>query len=77
MERQNVISKTVKSIGYSNGKLEIEFHPSKSNPDKPGSIYQYDDVPQDVFQKMRVAPSVNEVLTNLVKKPGYNYKRIL
>lgn len=77
MERQNVISKTIKSIGYENGKLEIEFHPSKNSRDAVGSIYQYENVPQDTFQKMRVSPSMGEALTNLVKKPGYSYKRIL
>lgn len=51
MERQNVESSNLASIGYDakNEILEVEF--------KHGGIYQYSDVPENVFEELMNADS--------------------
>lgn len=51
MERENVNSEMMISLGYedSTSTLEIEF--------KRGEVWQYYDVPESVFQEMKVAES--------------------
>ncbi|ASO04797.1 KTSC domain-containing protein [Arenibacter algicola] len=51
MERQSVSSSNLASIGYDaeNEILEVEFN--------HGGVYQYFDVPEDVYQELMDAPS--------------------
>lgn len=49
MERTPVESGTVRSIGYADGTLEIEF--------LTGSVYQYFDVPESIHQALLSADS--------------------
>jgi hypothetical protein len=44
MERTLVESSTVRSVGYADGTLEIEF--------VNGSVYQYFDVPEPIYQAL-------------------------
>lgn len=52
MDRQPVSSSNLASVGYDSGSetLEVEF--------KNGSIYQYYNVPQVMFESLMQAPSV-------------------
>ena len=51
MERQSVDSSNLASVGYDaeNEILEVEFN--------HGGVYQYFDVPEDVYRELMAAPS--------------------
>lgn len=49
MEREPVESSSLRSIGYEDGTLEIEF--------ANGTVYQYFDVPQALYDELRRADS--------------------
>ena len=61
MERKHVDSSNIESIGYDSESqtLEIEF--------LKGSIYQYFDVPQNVYEEMMVADSQGKYLAQNIK----------
>lgn len=69
MERQSVSSSTISSIGYdiSSMTLEIEF--------KNGGIYQYQSVPEEVFQSLISARSHGTYLHDHIKDK-YQYSKI-
>lgn len=70
MERQYVSSSNIASIGYDadNTVLEVEF--------LNGSIYQYYDVPQIIYDGLMAADSHGKYLAAYIKKGGYRYTRI-
>ena len=70
MERRNVSSSNIKSIGYDSATqtLEVEF--------LDGSIYQYSGVPPSIFDGLMRASSHGGYLDSHVKKGGYRYTRI-
>ncbi len=69
MDRQDVTSTNIRSIGYDNdsGMLEVEFH--------NGGIYQYLNVPELVYAAMMSASSKGSYLNSQIKKQ-YEYKKI-
>jgi hypothetical protein len=69
VERQPVVSSNVASIGYNAETyvLEVEF----SN----GHIYQYFDVPQNVYTEIMSAASIGSYLNSYVRRE-YRYTRI-
>ena len=68
MKRIDVISSTIKSIGWEENKLEVEF--------QSGRIYLYDDIPLDTFQKIRISQSVGKTLRQDVINIGKIGKKI-
>ena len=70
MDRQSVASSNLRSIGYDTDTqtLEIEFH--------SGSIYQYDDVPENIHSSLMQAPSKGKYFSRHIKGQ-YHYQRIL
>lgn len=68
MERRPVSSSTIGSIGYDPNSqvLEVEF--------KNGNVYQYFDVPEQVFDEFCIAPSPGRYLSEELK-PRYRYSR--
>lgn len=69
MIRKPVVSTNVESVGYdeSSRTLEIEFH--------DGSIYQYFDVPRNVFQELMTAASIGAYV-NRELKGRFNYRQV-
>lgn len=67
MERTSVSSSNIASIGYEDCTLEIEFN--------GGRIYQYYDVPEDVFNELMSASSHGQYFNRHVKNI-YQYKQI-
>lgn len=65
MNRQYVSFSDIKSIGYENNTLEIEFH--------SGGIYQYFDVPQEVYIELMNAESHGKYFHRNIKDK-YQYK---
>jgi hypothetical protein len=61
MNRQPVNSSTISSVGYdaSTLTLEVEFH--------NGQIYQYFDVPENVYQELTTASSPGAYLASNIK----------
>jgi len=49
MHRVTMSSSNLRSVGYSNGTLEVEFH--------SGGVYQYFDVPRNVYDELMSAAS--------------------
>lgn len=70
MERTYVNSSNIASIGYDASQmiLEVEFN--------YGTVYQYFDVPQSVYEGLMSADSHGRYFDAYVKKAGYRYERI-
>lgn len=70
MKRTQVESSNIASLGYDakNEVLEAEF--------KTGAVYQYENVPKDVFDGVLHAPSVGKAFNQDVVKGGYPYTRV-
>ena len=70
MERRHVVSSNIASIGYDAEQmiLEVEFN--------YGSIYQYFDVPESVYEGLMAADSHGKYLDAYVKKAGYRYEKL-
>jgi len=61
MERRNVSSSNVRSVGYDQAAqiLEIEFH--------SGGVYQYSNVPINVYTSLMNAPSKGGYFARIIK----------
>ena len=57
--RQAVVSRTVRSIGYRDGTLEIEF--------VSGKVYRYLDVPESLFQELMRAQSIGTFFNERIR----------
>lgn len=70
MERQSVSSSNLRSIGYdhSSSTLEVEFN--------NGSIYQYFDVPENVYDELMNASSHGQYFDINIKKAGYDFQKV-
>lgn len=70
MERQFVTSSNIASIGYDSTSqiLEVEF--------RDGSIYQYYDVPESLYDGLMSADSHGKYLNEYIKKGGFRYQRV-
>jgi len=70
MERIPVESSNISSIGYDeeNEILEIEFH--------SGSVYQYYDVPFEVYDELMNADSHGSYFYHNIRNGGYSYTRV-
>ncbi len=70
MERTYVTSSNIASIGYDADQmiLEVEFN--------YGSVYQYFDVPESVYEGLMAADSHGKYFDAYVKKAGYRYEKL-
>lgn len=74
IERINISSTNIESVGweaagadYEEDTMEIEFN--------WGGIYQYFDVPYEVFENVATGPSPGEYVNRFVKEV-YRYRRL-
>ncbi|MDR1207069.1 MAG: KTSC domain-containing protein [Rickettsiales bacterium] len=67
MYRLPVQSSNIKSVGFDSNILEIEFH--------SGGIYQYFDVPTDVYHLFMNTPSKGKFFDQFIKKI-YRYQKV-
>jgi len=67
MFRKMVNSSNLKSVGYENSTLEIEFN--------SGGIYQYLNVPGTIYSSLMSAPSKGRYLEEYIK-PNYQSRKI-
>jgi hypothetical protein len=67
MRRRPVNSSSVRSIGWSDGTLELEY--------VNGYIYQYLDVPQPTYAALLVASSIGAYVNEHIK-PYYDFTEI-
>ena len=70
MKRTYVTSSNIASIGYDADQmiLEVEFH--------YGTVYQYFDVPESVYEGLMAADSHGKYFDAYVKKAGYQYEKL-
>ncbi len=70
IEMQAVTSSQIAEVGYDaeTQKLRVRFV-------RGSALYEYDAVPQDVYDNLVNAPSVGAYHAQVIKY-GYNYKRI-
>lgn len=70
MDRTYVSSSNIASIGYDPMQmiLEVEF--------LNGSIYQYYDVPEALYEGIMSASSHGKYLNEYIKKGGYRFERV-
>lgn len=66
MQRTPVRSSVLKSVGYENGMLEIQF--------LSGAVYRYFDVPEPVHQALLAAPSKGTFFSESIGDV-YRYER--
>lgn len=59
MNRTQVTSSNIKSIGYDGTTLEVEF--------KNGAIWQYKDVPREKYDELMSAPSIGSYFAKNIK----------
>lgn len=59
MTRQNIVSTNLKSVGYEDETLEVEF--------KTFSIYQYYNVPESIYFGLLIAVSKGTFLNTYIK----------
>ncbi len=69
MQRKNVSSSSIVSIGYDESAqtLEVEFH--------NGSTYQYYNVPQGIYDALMGAPSTGKFFSSQIRN-AYPYSRV-
>lgn len=70
MKRQSIESSNLASIGYDseNEILEVEF--------KHGGVYQYFDVPENVYEELIDASSHGQYFDRNIKKAGYEFQKM-
>ena len=70
MKRQSVESSNLASIGYDaeNEILEIEFN--------HGGVYQYFDVPKNVYEELMNADSQGQYFDRNIKKAGNHFQKM-
>jgi len=70
MERQQIESTSIRSVGYEphGGTLEIEF--------MHGGIYRYFDVPPLVYEQLMAAESKGTGFHDFIRSGGYKFSRI-
>lgn len=70
MNRTPVSSSMIASIGYDVNaqRLEVEF--------KRGAVYEYFEVPEEIYLNLLSAESVGKYFDAAVKKGGYGYAQI-
>ncbi|MEV5962379.1 KTSC domain-containing protein [Kribbella sp. NPDC051952] len=67
MRRRPVNSSSVRSIGWSDGTLELEY--------VNGSVYQYFEVPQPTYAALLAAPSIGAYINKHIK-PYYEFREV-
>ena len=67
MRRRLVNSSSVRSVGWSDGTLELEY--------ANGDIYQYFDVPQPTYAALLAAPSIGAYVNKHIK-PYYDVREL-
>tara|TARA_R110002049_G_scaffold272440_1_gene449970 strand:+ start:2417 stop:2629 length:213 start_codon:yes stop_codon:yes gene_type:complete len=70
MKRASVESSNLASVGYDaeNEILEIEFN--------NGGVYQYFDVPENVYEELMSASSHGQYFDRNIKKAGYEFQKM-
>jgi hypothetical protein len=70
MQRQHVSSSNLKAVGYdpSTKTLEIEF--------LNGGLYQYSNVPQNIYDGLMLASSHGQYFDSHIKKGGFPYHKL-
>ena len=66
MERTPIESKMLKSVGWNDNTLEVEF--------SKGTVYHYDNVPESVFNEMLNAHSKGRFFNEKIKE-NYTYSK--
>jgi hypothetical protein len=67
MQRKEVESSNIASIGYDPPTLEVEFH--------HGGVYTYEGVPQEVYENFMAAPSKGRFFAENIKGK-YPHQRV-
>lgn len=65
MEMIQVESSNIDKIGHEGTRMRVQF--------KNGSIYEYQNVPAAIFEKIKTAPSVGSEFNKLVKTQPQMY----
>lgn len=70
MEKKSVLSSNLKTVGYDSKTkiLEIEFH--------NGTIYQYFNVPETIFNGLMSANSKGSYFDSHIKKVPFQYRKV-
>jgi hypothetical protein len=66
--RTTVKSSQLISVGYESGVLVVEF--------TGGTVYRYDEVPQETYDALMAAESKGKYFGEHVKKAGFTFKKI-
>jgi KTSC domain len=78
MNRTSVKSSNIKSIGYSDGVLEVEFKrktADSAEDSQPGQVYQYEGVPAAEYEALMKAESIGKHFSANIRT-AYTGKKI-
>lgn len=75
MRRTNVESSQIHSVGYDPETLILEVAFRTKSPDQV-SVYQYDDVSEDVYDAFMASSSKGKFLHAHIKNGGYPFRKI-
>ena len=67
MRRRPVNSSSVRSVGWSDGTLELEY--------VSGDVYQYYEVPQPTYAALLAAPSIGAYINKHIK-PYFEFREV-
>lgn len=67
MEKFSIKSTSIQAIGWEEGKLRIDFN--------NGTVYEYNDVPRNVFSELLNAKSPGKIFQSLVR-PKYQGRKV-
>ncbi len=68
MNRVEVKSSYIDSIGYDDGILEVAY--------KDGKVYKYDGVSADLYKSVMGAESIGKTLQENILRGGFNVQRV-
>lgn len=70
LQHEPVVSSNIKSIGYSPTfqRLEVRF--------STGALYEYEEVPQSVYESLLNAESKGSYFNRTIRKGGYRYRKV-
>ena len=70
MKRIYIKSSVIKSFGYDEAEkiLEVQII--------TGELYQYYNIPLQIYEEIKAAPSLGKYYNEVIKKAGFEFKKI-
>lgn len=70
IEMEEVLSTNIKSIGFANGTVKVEF------VSRPGTYYEYEGVSEEDYQAIRNSPSIGSAVNKFLVRGPYTSRKV-